>query len=46
MKDMYTFDTDLETAKRTYEEVCEGYNNVFRRISVEFVKGNYYIKPH
>ncbi|XP_023021392.2 prolyl-tRNA synthetase 2-like protein, mitochondrial [Leptinotarsa decemlineata] len=38
MKDMYTFDVDVESAKKTYEEVCESYNRVFDRIGIEYVK--------
>lgn len=39
MKDLYTFDTDEETAKDTYETVCEAYNNIFKKIGVDFVRG-------
>lgn len=41
MKDLYTFDVDIESAKDTYEIVCEAYNNIFRRIGIDFVKGDY-----
>lgn len=40
MKDMYTFDIDVQSAKRTYDEICEGYNKIFKRIGIDFVKGN------
>ncbi|CAG9862167.1 unnamed protein product [Phyllotreta striolata] len=38
MKDMYTFDIDLNSAKKTYEEVCESYENIFKTIGMDFVK--------
>ncbi|KAF2901000.1 hypothetical protein ILUMI_05184 [Ignelater luminosus] len=38
MKDLYTFDTDLETAQETYNEVCESYDNIFKKIGINFVK--------
>ncbi|KAG5873365.1 hypothetical protein JTB14_022968 [Gonioctena quinquepunctata] len=38
MKDMYTFDIDVDSAKKTYEEVCESYNRIFDRIGLEYVK--------
>ncbi|EEZ98764.2 probable proline--tRNA ligase, mitochondrial [Tribolium castaneum] len=38
MKDMYSFDTDLETAKHTYDEICKSYDRIFRRIGIDFVK--------
>lgn len=43
MKDLYTFDEDIETAKNTYEMVCEAYNSIFSRIGIDFVKGVYFI---
>lgn len=39
MKDLYTFDLDLDSAKVTYDEVCAMYNNIFRKIGVDFVRG-------
>lgn len=41
MKDLYTFDMDTDSAKTTYEEVCATYNNIFKKIGVDFVKGRY-----
>lgn len=41
MKDLYTFDTDRESASRTYEEVNEIYEKFFKFIGVPFVKGNF-----
>ncbi|XP_057665485.1 probable proline--tRNA ligase, mitochondrial isoform X2 [Diorhabda carinulata] len=38
MKDMYSFDVDIDNAKKTYEEVCQSYNNIFDAIGVEYVK--------
>lgn len=39
MKDLYTFDANIETANDTYEMVCEAYNQIFSRIGIDFVKG-------
>lgn len=39
MKDLYTFDVDIESAKKTYEEVCDSYNTIFKRIGIDFIKG-------
>lgn len=39
MKDLYTFDADFETARDTYEIVCQAYNKIFSRIGIDFVKG-------
>lgn len=38
MKDMYTFDTDEQSAMQTYEAVCEAYCRIFDRIGVPYVK--------
>ncbi|KAJ8945695.1 hypothetical protein NQ318_012414 [Aromia moschata] len=38
MKDMYSFDVDAESAMKTYEEVCQSYDNVFKRVGIDFVK--------
>ncbi|KAG7200854.1 hypothetical protein KM043_003219 [Ampulex compressa] len=38
MKDLYTFDTDLDKAKETYESVCDVYDNIFKQIGVPFLK--------
>lgn len=40
MKDMYTFDTNEETALATYETVCQAYNKIFDRIGVEYIKAS------
>lgn len=39
MKDMYSFDVGVSEAHRTYEEVCEAYNNILKIIGIKFVKG-------
>lgn len=41
MKDLYTFDTDEQSAARTYEEVNEIYAKLFKFIGVPFVKGKF-----
>ncbi|XP_012142370.1 prolyl-tRNA synthetase 2-like protein, mitochondrial [Megachile rotundata] len=38
MKDLYTFDFDLESAQKTYEIVNEAYENIFTKIGVTFIK--------
>lgn len=38
MKDMYTFDSTEENAKRTYDEVCQVYENIFNRLGLKFRK--------
>ncbi|XP_014726160.1 PREDICTED: probable proline--tRNA ligase, mitochondrial [Sturnus vulgaris] len=38
MKDMYTFDTSEEAARRTYEQVCAAYCSLFTRLGLRFVK--------
>lgn len=39
MKDLYTFDVDLESAKLTYLEIHNSYDKIFRTLGIEFVKG-------
>lgn len=36
MKDLYTFDENLETASIAYDDVQGAYNRIFRRIGVPF----------
>lgn len=38
MKDLYTFDLDLEAAKITYDEVNEQYSKIFEYLRIPFVK--------
>ncbi|XP_076439992.1 putative proline--tRNA ligase, mitochondrial [Babylonia areolata] len=38
MKDMYTFDTNEETAMDTYHIICDAYDKVFDRIGVPYEK--------
>ena len=37
--DLYTFDTTVETAKETYELVCEAYCSIFERLGLDYIKG-------
>ena len=37
--DMYTFDTSVETAKDTYNLVCDTYCRIFERLGLKYVKG-------
>lgn len=39
MKDMYSFDTNLESSRITYNEICQSYHKIFERIGVRFVQG-------
>ncbi|NXL84257.1 SYPM protein, partial [Alectura lathami] len=38
MKDMYTFDTSEEAARRTYELVCSAYRSLFERLGLRCVQ--------
>ncbi|XP_071866772.1 prolyl-tRNA synthetase 2-like protein, mitochondrial [Bombus fervidus] len=38
MKDLYTFDKDLDGAKETYALVCETYENIFKKIGITCIK--------
>lgn len=38
MKDMYTFDSSEQAARRTYEQVCAAYCSLFTRLGLPFVK--------
>lgn len=40
MKDLYTFDIDLDRAKETYTLVCETYENIFKKIGITYIKGS------
>jgi len=40
MKDLYTFDKDIQSAKSTYEEVNAAYVALFDYIGVKWLKGN------
>lgn len=38
MKDLYTFDTNIEEAQKTYEQVSAAYLSFFKKLDVPFVK--------
>lgn len=38
MKDLYSFDTSVESAKTTYETVSNAYKNIFNRINVPVIR--------
>lgn len=42
MKDMYSFDIDVESARKTYEEICDSYDRIFSKIGIEYKKGNFF----
>lgn len=39
MKDLYTFDMSVEAASETYKVVTEAYGNIFRRIGIQYLRG-------
>lgn len=39
MKDLYSFDLDRQSAIRTYEKVCQGYEDLFDHLGLNFIKG-------
>lgn len=39
MKDLYTFDKSVETARETYDLICTAYDTIFKRLCVPFTKG-------
>ena len=41
MKDMYTFDMNVEKATQTYEQLNEAYNKLFEQLQVPFVRGKH-----
>jgi prolyl-tRNA synthetase len=45
MKDLYTFDMSAEAANETYKTVSKAYENIFRRIGIQYFKGevHYYL---
>lgn len=38
MKDLYTFDLDLEAAQKTYEQVNDQYMKLFQHLEIPFIK--------
>ena len=38
MKDLYTFDEDMDCAKVSYDEICSAYETIFRRLGLDFIK--------
>lgn len=38
MKDLYTFDANLDNAENTYNLVCKAYNNIFDQIGIKYIK--------
>lgn len=39
MKDLYTFDADIQYANVTYDLVNQVYNDIFNKIGIDFIKG-------
>lgn len=42
MKDLYSFDSNIDNAKHTYNEICQSYDRIFQKIGIDFLKGNYF----
>lgn len=40
MKDLYTFNVNLDDAKDTYNIICEAYDKIFNQIGIEYMKGD------
>lgn len=38
MNDLYTFDADIELAKKTYDTISQCYENIFAKLSLECIK--------
>ncbi|XP_047346839.1 probable proline--tRNA ligase, mitochondrial isoform X1 [Vespa velutina] len=38
MKDLYTFNVNLDDAKDTYNIICEAYDKIFNQIGIEYIK--------
>ncbi|XP_061941636.1 probable proline--tRNA ligase, mitochondrial isoform X2 [Apis cerana] len=38
MKDLYTFDINLNNAQETYALVCNAYENIFKKIGIMYIK--------
>jgi prolyl-tRNA synthetase len=38
MKDMYCFDVDTTAAKQNYDQICNSYDNIFKKIGIDFIK--------
>ena len=41
MKDMYSFDINVDEANKSYNQVSECYDKIFSRIGVPYVKGSF-----
>jgi prolyl-tRNA synthetase len=39
MKDLYTFDLSADAASETYKAVDKAYENIFRRIGIQYLRG-------
>lgn len=39
MKDLYTFDVSADAASETYQAVSKAYENIFRRIGIQYLRG-------
>jgi len=40
MQDMYSFDLDLPSAQKTYEEVAQAYQSIFERVQLKVLKAS------
>ena len=39
VSDLYTFDKDEESARETYEDVCQAYERLFAKLGLPSLKG-------
>ena len=40
MKDLYAFDATVEAATETYKIMSTAYENIFKKIGINYVRGN------
>lgn len=38
MKDLYSFDIDVERSKKTYAQMCDCYDKIFAKLAIDWVK--------
>lgn len=37
MKDLYTFDCDDDTARKTYKDICDQYRALLKELNIPFI---------
>ncbi|XP_018321361.1 probable proline--tRNA ligase, mitochondrial [Agrilus planipennis] len=38
MKDLYSFDVNIDKAKESYNEICQSYDRIFKQIGIDVIK--------